>query len=59
MANSEKIRNRDRVMQQRSVEGTLVEPNNMPLKNQQVNEDIKEEISKYIETNENKNTTFS
>lgn len=46
-------------MQQRSVEGTLVEPNNMPLKNQQVNEDIKEEISKYIETNENKNTTFS
>lgn len=59
MANSEEIRNRDRVMQQRSVEGTLVEPNNMPLKNQQVNEDIKEEISKYIETNENKNTTFS
>lgn len=59
MANSEEIRNRDRVMQQRSVEGTLVEPNNMPVKNQQVNEDIKEEISKYIETNENKNTTFS
>ena len=59
MANSEEIRNRDRVMQQRSVEGTLVEPNNMPLKNQQVNEEIKEEISKYIETNENKNTTFS
>ena len=32
--------------------------NNIPLKNHWVNEEIKEEIRKYLETNENKNTTF-
>ena len=30
----------------------------MWLKNQQVNEEIKEEIRKYLETNENEDTTF-
>ena len=29
----------------------------MPLKNQQVNEEIKKEIKKYLETNNNENTT--
>ena len=28
------------------------------LKNQQVRKEIKEEITKYLQTNENKNTTF-
>ena len=32
--------------------------NNMLLKNQQVNKEIKVEIRKYLETNENENTTF-
>ena len=32
--------------------------NNMLLKNQWVNEEIKEEIRKYLETNENGNTTL-
>ena len=31
---------------------------NMLLKNQWVNDEIKEEIRKYFETNENKNTTL-
>ena len=29
----------------------------MPLKNQWVNDEIKKEIGKYLETNENENTT--
>ena len=32
--------------------------NNMLLKNQWVNEEIKDEVRKYLETNENGNTTF-
>ena len=32
--------------------------NNMLLKNQWVNEEIKKEIRKYLKTNENGNTTF-
>ena len=32
--------------------------NNMLLKYQWINEEIKEEIRKYLETNENKSTTF-
>ena len=32
--------------------------NNMQLKNKWVNEKIKEEIKKYLETNENGNTTY-
>ena len=32
--------------------------NNMLLKNQWVNDEIKEEIRKYLETNENGNTTL-
>ena len=32
--------------------------NNMLLKNQWLNEEIREEIRKFLETNENKNTTF-
>ena len=32
--------------------------NNMLLKNQCVNDEIKEEIKKYIETNDNENTTI-
>ena len=32
--------------------------NNMLLKNQWVNSELKEEIRKYVETNENENTTF-
>ena len=32
--------------------------NNMLLKNQWVNDKIKEEIRKYLETNENENTTL-
>ena len=31
---------------------------NMLLKNQWVNDEIKEEIKKYLETNDNKNTTI-
>ena len=32
--------------------------NNMLLKNQWVNDEINEEIRKYLKTNENENTTF-
>ena len=32
--------------------------NNTLLNNQEITEEIKEEIRKYLETNENKNTTF-
>ena len=32
--------------------------NNMLLNNQWINKEIKEEIKKYLETNENVNTTF-
>ena len=32
--------------------------NNTILNNQEITEDIKEEIKKYLETNNNKNTTF-
>ena len=35
-----------------------METNNMLLKNQWVNEDIKKEIKKYFETNDNENTTI-
>ena len=35
-----------------------METKNMLLKNQWVSKNIKEEISKYLETRENKNTTF-
>ena len=30
--------------------------NNMPLNNQEITEEIKEEIKKYLETNDNENT---
>ena len=32
--------------------------NNMLLNNQWINKEIKEEIKKYLETNENENTTY-
>ena len=35
-----------------------IEINNMPLKNQWVNEEIKNEIKKYLETNDNENITI-
>lgn len=37
---------------------TYVELNYMLLNNQWVNEEIKREIKKYLETNENGNTTY-
>ena len=36
---------------------TTWRPNNMLLKNQWVNEEIKKEIKQYLETNDNKGTT--
>ena len=32
--------------------------NNIPLNNQQITEEIKEEIKKYLEANDNKDTTL-
>ena len=46
-------------LQEKTAKNTNMWLNNMPLNNQQITEGIKEEIKKYLETNENKKTQQS